>query len=400
MVPFGPGGGTDTYARALKQAIEDHALLPQPLVIVNVPGAGATIGSRRVKNAEPDGYTLLLLHEAIVTAKYSGQAEYGSEAFEPIAGTGRIGLVIAVADKSKYQTLPELLDDAKARPDRLVFAANIGAPVHFVGGMLEQHWPGARFRFTQSGGGEKRLHDLLGRHAAVSAFSLEEYLRYESAGIRALAYCDEQRSSDAPNIPTTFEQGVPVQHINMQFWWAPKGTPQDRIDVFAKALQQAMQNEDVIERMRSIHCEPTFISGEAMQREIAMRQATVAAVTLRETQELPNVPLYVGIVTALLGAFVGVKTLRDSSRVRPKVESSSNCVREAVFFVFATIVYLAVLSINSFSFAVTTFCFVISIGVVFTRFRLRHLFPLVVVAIAMSWGLSFLFTNFFSLVLP
>lgn len=400
IVPFGPGGGTDTYARALKQAIEDHELLPQPLVIVNVPGAGATIGSRRVKNAEPDGYTLLLLHEAIVTAKYSGQADYGSEAFEPIAGTGRIGLVIAVAEKSRYRSLPELLDDAKERPDRLVFAANIGAPVHFVGGMLEKHWPGARFRFTQSGGGEKRLHDLLGRHAAVSAFSLEEYLRYESAGIRAIAYCDEVRSPDAPEIPTTFEQGIPVQHINMQFWWAPKGTPQDRIDVFANALQRAMQNEDVIERMKSIHCEPVFIRGEAMQKEIAARQAAVSAVELRETQELPNVPLYVGIVTGLLGAVVCVQTLRESTSSARRIDWSAYCVRAAIAVIGVTILYAALLSAGIAGFTVATFCYVMQIGVILTRRQAKHLLPLAIVALAMSLGLSSVFTKFFSLVLP
>ena len=400
VVPFGPGGGTDTYARALKQAIEDHELLPQPLVIVNVPGAGATIGSRRVKNAEPDGYTLLLLHEAIVTAKYSKQADYGPEAFEPIAGTGRIGLVIAVAEKSRYQSLTDLLDDAKARPDRLVFAANIGAPVHFVGSMLEQQWPGARFRFTQTGGGEKRLNALLGRHAAVSAFSLEEYLRYQSAGIRAIAYCDEQRAEDAPEIPTTFEQGVPVQHINMQFWWAPKGTPQDRIDVFANALQRAMQNEDVIARMKKIHNEPVFIQGEAMRQEVARRQAAVSSVVLRETQELPNVPLFVGVITVLLGAVVGIKSLRESAVSAKRVDWSCYGVRAAIACTAITFLYAGLLSAAFVNFVAATFLYVLSVGAILTRCGSRHLLPLILVAIIMSLGLSLVFTKFFSLVLP
>jgi len=400
VVPFGPGGGTDTFARALKQAIEAHGLLPQPLVIVNVPGAGATIGSRRVKNAVPDGYTLLLLHEAIVTAKYSGQADYGPEAFEPIAGTGRIGLVIAVAEKSKYQSLPELLEDAKARPDRLVFAANIGAPVHFVGAMLEQHWPGARFRFTQAGGGEKRLHALVGRHAAVSAFSLEEYLRYEPAGIRAIAYCDRQRSPDALEVPTSFEQGVRVQHINMPLWWAPKGTPQECIDELADALQKAMCNEDVIELMKQLHYEPVFIRGEAMRNEVAARQAAVSSVVLRGTQRLPNVPLFVGIITALLGTVVGIQTLRDSTRTAKKIDWSKYCVRAAVACIAISILYTAVLSTSFVPFPAATFCYVMSVGAILTRCGAKHLLPLVVVAIAMSLGLNFIFTKFFSLVLP
>lgn len=400
VVPFGPGGGTDNFARSLKQAIEKHELLPQPLVIVNVPGAGATVGSRRVKHSDPDGYTLLLLHEAIVTAKYSGQADYGPEAFEPIAGTGRIGLVIAVAAKSKYDSLPELLDDAKARPDRLVFAANIGAPVHFVGSMLEQHWPGARFRFTQSGGGERRLHALLGRHAAVSAFSLEEYLRYESAGIRAIAYCDKQRSPDAPEIPTSFEQGVPVQHINMPCWWAPKGTPPEHIDAFADALHEAMRNDEVIELMKQLHYEPVFVRGEAMQEEVTAWQTAASGVVLRETQELPNVPLFVGIIAALLGAVVGVQTLRESTRTARRIDWATYCVRAAIACVAITILYAASLSASFIPFTAATFFYVMSVGVILTRCRVWHLPPLVVVAAVMSIGLSYIFTKFFSLVLP
>ena len=75
VVPFSPGGGTDTYARIFKQAVEKEGLLPQPLVVINHGGAGGTIGSRRVKDAAPDGYTMMVLHDAILTAKLAGQVD-------------------------------------------------------------------------------------------------------------------------------------------------------------------------------------------------------------------------------------------------------------------------------------------------------------------------------------
>ena len=112
VVPFTAGGGTDTFARIIKKAIEDNHLLPQPLVIINIGGAGATIGSRRVKDSKPDGYTAMILHDAIVTAKFSGKASYGPEAFEPVAGTGEVGMVITVADNAKYQI--QILSDASS----------------------------------------------------------------------------------------------------------------------------------------------------------------------------------------------------------------------------------------------------------------------------------------------
>ena len=89
VVPFGPGGDSDTFARIMQKTIRDHELLPEPLVILNVPGAGGTIGSRRVRDAAPDGYTILNLHEGIFTSKYAGRVSYGPEAFRPIAATCR-----------------------------------------------------------------------------------------------------------------------------------------------------------------------------------------------------------------------------------------------------------------------------------------------------------------------
>ena len=98
VVPFGPGGGSDTFGRIIKLGIDEAGLLPQPFVIINRPGGSATIGSRYVRDAKPDGYTLLLLHDAIITAKYSGKVKYGPEAFEPVASTGEIGMVVVVKD--------------------------------------------------------------------------------------------------------------------------------------------------------------------------------------------------------------------------------------------------------------------------------------------------------------
>ena len=105
IVPFSAGGGSDTFVRLIQKAVEEEALLPQPLVVINVPGAGGTIGSRKLKVEEPDGYTIMCLHEAILTAKYAGNADYGPEAFEAIAGTGEIGILLAAAEDSPYENL-------------------------------------------------------------------------------------------------------------------------------------------------------------------------------------------------------------------------------------------------------------------------------------------------------
>ena len=84
IVPYNPGGGTDTYARILQKAIKDNDLMPQQLVIVNKPGGGATIGSTYVIDSRNDGYTILCNHEALMTSKVIGQSPYGPEALSLI----------------------------------------------------------------------------------------------------------------------------------------------------------------------------------------------------------------------------------------------------------------------------------------------------------------------------
>ena len=95
VVPFAAGGGSDVLARILLSGVERSAVSREPLVVLNVGGAGGTIGSRRVKNAEPDGYEILALHDGVFTARQFGKVGYGYEAFTPIAATGRDGVVVA-----------------------------------------------------------------------------------------------------------------------------------------------------------------------------------------------------------------------------------------------------------------------------------------------------------------
>jgi len=329
VVPFGPGGGSDTFARIIQQAIKEEKLLDQPVVIINVPGAGATVGSRRAKNAPPDGYTILHLHDAILTAKLSGVVKYGSEEFEPIAGTGRVGLLITVAESSPYNSLTELLDETQRNPDSVLFAANIGAPSHFAGLMLEHERPGAVFRYTQSGGGAKRLGDLTGGHVHVSAFSTSEYKQYKSAGLKALAYFGANRHSDFADIPTAREQGFDVLSDNIGFWWAPRETPKDRIAVIATALEKAMESPAVLKQLRDLSIEPIVLQGEELQQQLDDKQARMALVAPDSTYRPPNFPLFVAIVVSVLGIAVVVQSIRSpGGELSPSSHESNRSISE------------------------------------------------------------------------
>ncbi len=314
VVPFAPGGSSDTMARIIEHAIEENGLLPQPLVVINRGGAGGTIGSRSVKSAAADGYTVLLLHDAILTAKFAGNAPYGAEAFLPVAATGRSGTIIAVHEDSPVQDLSELLDLIEQRPGSDTFAANLGAPSHFSGLLLEGGREGCRFQFAQSGGGTRRFEHLRGRHVDATTFSIDEYIRFHPDGIRGLAYLGENRHPKLPDVPTAIEQGFPIVHNITQYWWMPLGTPPDRAEVLADALSRAMQTEFVRDKLAGMSVEPLFLTGDALKQHLDKTAVAMSGVNYRAMTPTPNLPLWTALAVALSAAALVVSRIRGSAR--------------------------------------------------------------------------------------
>ncbi|MEM7383413.1 MAG: tripartite tricarboxylate transporter substrate binding protein [Verrucomicrobiota bacterium] len=304
IVPFGAGGGSDVFVRILQKAIRENELSPQPFVIRNVGGAGGTIGSRRALGAVPDGHTLLCLHDGIYTARHYGTADWGPADFEPIAATGRSGVVVAVAEGSPYATLLDLMEDAKQRPYRVVCGTNLGAPSHYSALFLQEGMPGARFRFTQSGGGAKRLAQLKGGHVEVTGFSISEFVQFKGAGIRALAVLNEERVPALPDLPTARELGVNVIDSLIQFWWAPKGTPPDRVQFFSEVLRQTMNTPEVRERLMQLHIEPLFLTGKDLDEVLEERGRRLEKLVVEPPVGVPPLEWVVLAFVAICGGLV------------------------------------------------------------------------------------------------
>ena len=304
IVPFAAGGGSDTFVRIFQKAIREHNLSPQTIVVKNITGAGGTIGSRAAHNAKPDGYTILCLHDGIYTAQHYGNAEWGPSDFEPIAATGRSGVVIAVKSNSPFQSLAELMDEATRHRYQLVFGTNLGAPNHYSAMFLQQGKPGAKFRFTQTGGGAKRLAQLKGGHVDLTGFSVAEYEQFKATGIRALAVLSENREPSFPDLPTAREQGVDAVHGLMQFWWAPKGTHPERIAYLENLLQRAMESGIVRSRLKQLHMEPIFQTGHALRETIGKRSANLKGIVIEKPPPLPPVHWIVLGLVVVCGGLV------------------------------------------------------------------------------------------------
>ncbi|TWT61758.1 tripartite tricarboxylate transporter substrate binding protein [Rubinisphaera italica] len=404
IVPFAAGGGSDTFARILQKAIEDYNLLPEPLVIINVPGAGGTVGSRRVKNARPDGYTLLLLHEGILTSQSAGLANFGPDAFEPLCGTGRTGMVICVAGDSPFHTLQDLVEKAASEPETLLFSCSLGSPSHFAGLMIENAAPGSQFRYVQSGGGAKRFAGLQGGHADVTALSMAEYIQFRDSGLKALALLGEERDATAPDLMTATEQGFDVISSNMQFWWAPKGTSIDKMESMTNVIQQAMQTPEVKSRLSQLQIEPIVLTGNALQANLADRTVRIQRVSQRPTIALPNVPLMIFAAVAALTLYVLSQSFL--SRRVAKIESDSEPAsvappwKLAITIALLTCLYVLFMQFEWVGYQLATMGYVIVTGLLLTHLNLKSVTSMVGLALMLSIGLHYIFTQIFIIDLP
>jgi len=308
IVPFAAGGGSDVFVRIFQNAIRKNNLCPQPIVIKNIAGAGGTIGSRSAKNATPDGHTILCLHDGIYTAQHYGNADWGPDNFEPIAATGRSGVVVAVEEDSPYTSLNELMEEARDRPYQLVYGTNLGAPNHYSALFLQNGKSGAKFRFTQTGGGAKRLAQLKGGHIDLTGFSVAEYQQFKDAGIKALASLGEERESSFPNLTTALEQEVRATHDLMQFWWAPKNTPPERIAYLQNLLAEAMATREIKESFQNLHMDPVLQVGQDLLKTIANRSQKLQGITIDKPTALPPLEWIILGITVICFVFV----LRES----------------------------------------------------------------------------------------
>jgi len=400
IVPFNPGGGTDTYARILQKAIKDYDLMPQPLVIVNKAGGGATIGSTYVKDARNDGYTILCLHEALLTSKVVGQSPHGPEAFAAVAATGESGLAVVVSQDSRFHSLTALLEEARAQPETLKFGVNLGTPTHFAGIQLEEALPGARFRLVSTGGGANRLSALMGGHLDAALFSVGELVRFEENGLKALAYLGEERIESIPEVPTAKELGFPVFSSNLQYWWYPKGTDPKIVDYMAGVLEKAMETEYVRTRSAELEIEPRAIVGRELEERIKRKMDSFSRMVVPVRIELPNVTMWVILGAALFGATAWFKSWIFSQKVEAKRKESGLRFDLAFGVVAMCCLYVILMGLDVLSFVWATGLFVIASGLYLTGGDRTKTFYVVEVALGMSFGLHFVFTKLFAIQLP
>ncbi|AQZ50896.1 Bug family tripartite tricarboxylate transporter substrate binding protein [Martelella mediterranea] len=281
IVPFDQGGLTSNSARIMAKAIEDNDLLPVPIIISYVPGAAGTIGARQVKDSKPDGYTALIWHVAANGAQAMGNVNFGPDDFKLVAGTDRQCYMLVVRESSEYQTLPELLEAAKANPDTIISADNLGGANHIASVLAEDALPGATFRHVQFGGTAKTYPALLGGHAEVNATSTSSLSSTSTNGLRVLGYMGPERHPDYPDVPTFHELGYDTEFCMYSWWFMPKDTPEDRVAVFRDAMVKAMDTDYMRQQTKAQGVEHIILTGDELNAAMETEKTKISAIGAR-----------------------------------------------------------------------------------------------------------------------
>ncbi|MDZ7653163.1 MAG: tripartite tricarboxylate transporter substrate-binding protein [Burkholderiaceae bacterium] len=260
VVPFTAGGPTDTVARSLAQAMSKH--LGQTVVVENVGGAGGTVGAGRVKNAQPDGYTLLLHHIGMSTAP----SLYRKLAYNPLTDFDSLGLVVDVPmtliARSDFppNNFAEFLQYVKANKEKLNFAnAGIGAASHLCGllfmSAIETDFTTVPFKGTAD-----VINALLAKQVDFSCDQttnttgqIQANKADKTKGVKVYGVTSTKRVATLADVPTLQESGIKGFEVGV--WhgvYAPKGTPKAAVDKLVAAMQAAAKDPDFTKRMADL----------------------------------------------------------------------------------------------------------------------------------------------------
>ncbi|MCK9513243.1 MAG: tripartite tricarboxylate transporter substrate binding protein [Pigmentiphaga sp.] len=265
IVGFPPGGGNDVLARLVASQLQ--ADLGQPFVVENRPGAQGFIAFGAVKNAAPDGYTLLIGPSSGMTVNPAIYRELPYDAvkdFAPVSLIGEFPLVVTVHPTTPYQSLPELIEAARQAPGAIDYAS-AATSFQLATEMFAQQ-AGVEFNHIPYKGSAQAVTAVLGQQVPLTfADSAAVTAQIRDGSLRALAVTSRDRVSTLPDVPTVSEAGLPG--FNIVLWsalFAPAGTPDDVIQTLQRSVAKAMKDPAMQERLASLGVIPVGSSSQAL----------------------------------------------------------------------------------------------------------------------------------------
>ena len=271
VVPFPPGGGTDTVGRPLASVA--HQYLGQPMVVVNKGGGGGGVGAQFVANAKPDGYTLL---HAINTVTELPQIDqllgrtptFKKEQFIPIGQVAVTPFALIVNAESRWKTFADFVTEARQKPDEFQFAsAGVYSTTHIMWEMILKA-TGVRVRHMPTTGGGPVMMAVLGKHVDIGHCVMPVVCgpQIEAKKIRLLAVTTDKRLPAYPDVPTLKELGYDVTHSIWHALMVPAGAPPEVVAKLRQGLKAMVEDEAFKSLMTKLGERIQYMSGEEFEK--------------------------------------------------------------------------------------------------------------------------------------
>jgi tripartite-type tricarboxylate transporter receptor subunit TctC len=270
VVPYPAGGGTDVLARAFALAAVKH--LPQPLVVVNKPGAAGAIGWADVLNGREPGYKVVVLATDLMTQPNMGLTKITHEDFTPIARLNYDPAAITVRADAPWNTVEEFVAAAKKGDFRIGNGGN-GSTWHLAAAAIEDK-TGAKFNHIPFAGANPAALSLLGGHIEAITVSAAEVYPHVAAGkLKLLAVMSDERVKGFENVPTLKEKGLDISVGTWRGLAVPKGTPADIVAVLRTATAKTAQEQSLREALDKQNMGYAYADGPAFAAVMAKDHA-------------------------------------------------------------------------------------------------------------------------------
>ena len=288
VVPFPPGGNTDTLARLIAQPL--GAALGTPVVIDNKPGAGGSVGSTLAARANPDGYTILggtISSHAINVSLYAKLDYDPVTSFAPVAMLGSGPLVLVVPASSPYKTLNDVLAGSKAKAGGLSSASpGNGTSPHMALELLA-YQSGVKFTHVPYKGSGPAVQDVIGGQVDMMFDTTLIVGPHIQAGkLRPIAVSSSRRLESLPDVPTIAEAGQ--KGFDMGSWQAvfvPAGTPRPIVDRLHAEIMKIVATPEVQASLKSFGMAPSTMTpaelGEYQKAEVAKWAKVIKAAGIK-----------------------------------------------------------------------------------------------------------------------
>ena len=278
-VLFPAGSSADVTARMLADGMSRQ--LGQRVLVVNRPGAGGAIGYKHVAAQKPDGYSLVWNSNSISTTFHSGQLNFDYKAFDAVARVLSESVVLAVRNDAQWQTLNELIQEAKAKPKAVsVGHSGIGSHTHIslaalvnAAGIEVNEVPFAAAQVVPS---------LVGGHVnAVVQFPGALAAPLKQGQVRLLATLTQSRDPAWPEVPTARELGVDAVLDAWRGIAVPRGTPRPVVSLLESAIRMTATSPEFVAQSEKLGVRPAFLPAEEFSALLAKEDAELSRLMQR-----------------------------------------------------------------------------------------------------------------------